>query len=194
MDIVATFAPERYCEVAGRPFWVRPMAVKDFAVLIAWLDDILPGRVQRTLPPLLGSPEAQAAVESTHGWVLLVWLALRGQGVDYAGAADLAMEAKEAEKIRLKDVLFARRRYMDRSGPAGEDLAAAWWGPGMIALSERMASLADSIGRLTLDQLDCYATEGARGEQPGRLTTEQVQAMWEAARTAANGTSTENVG
>lgn len=189
MDIVAVFAPPRMCQLAGRPYWVRPMTLEGFATLIAWLDDVLPGRHERTLAPPLSSPEAQAAIQSRHGLVLLAWLALKDQGVDYAGAADLVMAAGEDELGRLVDVMFARRRYMGTGHGGGDDLAASWFGPGMIAMSERVATLVGTIGRLTLDQLDCYATDGAPAERPGRLTTEQVQAMWEAsmASTRANG-------
>lgn len=185
MDIVATFAPPRLCYLAGKPHWVRPMPIEGFATLIAWIDDVSPGRADRKAPPLLNAPESQAAIESTHGFVLLVWLALRDQGVGYAAAAALAMACDEHERARLYDVLFARRRYADRSGLAGEDLAASWWGPGIMAMSKRVTMLVNTIGKLTLDQLDCYTTEGAPCERPGRLTEDQVQAMWEAARAAA---------
>ena len=38
----------------------------------------------------------------------------------------------------------------------------------------------EDIGRLTLDQIDLIADEGCPGEKPGKLSFEQVQAMWEA--------------
>lgn len=178
MDIVATFAPPRICQFGGAPYWVRPMTIEGFATLTAWVDDVVPGRASRTLPLSLDTPEAAAAMGSARGLGVLTWIALRDQGVDFPTAEALAAAADEGEVARLYDVLFSRRKYMDRSGPDGEPLSATWWGPGMVAMSERVMTAVGVLGKLTLDQIDCYATEGAPDEKPGRMTQEQVYQLW----------------
>src|SRR4029450_12493807 len=98
-------------------------------ILAAWLDDVLPGQVDRTLPPALGSDEAAAALESLHGKALLGYLALRNQGVTYARALELIGVAEEVEWYRFIRVLYGRRRTLRRGPPgSGDDLAESWWG------------------------------------------------------------------
>ena len=77
MDLVSALGPPRLCRLAGNDLWVKPYTLEDFAVLLAWLDDVLPGKVDRKMPPKLGSEEE--------------WTALLGNGM----AADLLKDGVE---------------------------------------------------------------------------------------------------
>jgi hypothetical protein len=159
--------------------------VAQAVLVLAWLDDVIPGRAERKTAPRLGSDKARAALESPVGFSVVCYAALRHLGHDYAASCNLAAVATEEEQVRIYDVLFARRRYGPKGG-GGEDLAESWWGPNVIAMADRFRTAIDAVGRLTLDQIDCYAGEGCEGENPTLLTSEQVDAMM-AAKAEANG-------
>lgn len=184
MDIVSTFNPPRLVQLAGKPYWVRALTLADFACILAWLDDVTPGRADRKMPPEFGSEESQRALESAHGRALLVWLALRDQGVSYAEAADIAIDVSEIEGIYLERVLFGRRRTM-KPGPPGEDIGVGWWGPVVASFIEAGISV-DAIAGWTLDQLEmgCMGRDRLNDEDPRSLTLEDVVRMGEEKRAA----------
>lgn len=184
VDIIATFAPPRLCKLGDRVFWVRPLTLDDLALLIAWLDDVLPGRAERKLAPRFGDEESQAALDSAPGFAVVCYAALRHHGVDYAEACGLSCAASDEEKARLFDVLFSRRRYGTFAG-GGDDLSEGWWGPEVVGLAREYHQTMTPIGKLTLDQLDCLATNGADEEKVTRVSVDDVQAMYEAARAKA---------
>lgn len=185
MDICTTFNPERLVQLGGEPYWVRALTLADFAVILAWLDDVLPGRDARKMPPEFGSDDAQKALESAHGLSLLTWLALRGQGVGYPRAVEIALACGEVERYRLMQVLFARRRTM-RPGPDGEDLGVSWWGPVVASLAEACYFPPSEVGGMTLDQLElvCMSRDRLKEEDPRHLTLEDVIRMGEQKRAA----------
>ena len=171
--------------VGARTFWVRSLSQEDHAVLIAWLHDVLPGqaeRAERGVPPRLNDPESQKALDSATGNAVLFWAALRHCGVSWDDAATLSMQASGVEKARLFTVLFHKRMTYKPTG-AGEDLGEAWWGPSVAHLAKTQPM--DQIAAMTLDQVDMLVSDGLEREQPGRLTLEQVQAMWEERRRAS---------
>lgn len=165
MDIIATFSPPRFCQMAGRAYWLRPLALEDYALLIAWLDDVLPGRADRVLAPKFGDDESQDALGSQTGRAVLAYASLRHAGVSWEEAAAISREATEEEWARLLDVMFSRRRYL-KPGGGGRDLAEGWWGPSVLAMAEKYQQTMEPLGRLTLDQIDCMATEGGADENP----------------------------
>lgn len=189
MDIVSTFNPPRLVQLAGRPYWVGALTLGDLACILAWIDDVTPGRPERKMPPEFGGEESRRALESAHGRALLVWMALRGQGVSYEVAADIACQMTEIESVRLEQVLFARRRTI-RPGIPGEDIGAAWWGETVASFVEAGVTV-DVIGRWTMDQLEmcCMGRERMRDEDPRNLTLEDVVRMGEAKRATMEATN-----
>lgn len=180
MDIVSCFNPPRLVELAGERFWVRSLTLDDHATIAAWLDDVLPGRADRTVPPELTGDEAQAALDSDAGKALLAWVGLRHLGISYEHAAHRMLTAGDLEQTRYLLVLFGRRRT-DATPRIADENAVTWWGPNLAALCDRLHKTPDEIGRLTIDQVHCIATEGLPDEKPGRVSVDDVQAMWEAA-------------
>lgn len=180
MDIVSAFAPPRLCRLAGVEYWVDRFRLADFALLIGWLDDVLPGRPERKLPPRLGSDEAAAALDSATGKAVHVYLALRGRGVAWEDCRAIAAALDEVEWVRLRDVQYGRRRMRDDApGGRGSDLAEIWWGPGVAALVVEKGLAYEAIGRFTLDQWEALDPErpGLPDDDPRRLTVAQVEAM-----------------
>lgn len=197
MDIITTFNPPRMVMFGktehspGRIFWVRAITQEDYAILMAWIDDVLPGQSERTMPPSLSSPEASAALESPLGWTVLAWIGLRHSGVDYETAAKLILQASPIEKARLMTVMF-RKRPTFRPSLGGEDIGVAWWGPNVAAMLKEFKLPLQMIGAMTLDQMEMIWGDGIEAENPTRMTIDQVQAMWEAQQkveTVANGAS-----
>jgi hypothetical protein len=177
MDLASALAAPRLCQFGDRYFWVRPFGLEDYALVVAWLDDVIPGRTDRTQSPELRSDEAKAAMDEPAGWITLAWAGLRHHGASYVDVATLATRATDEEKARYLNVVFSRRRTL-KPGPDGNDIARAWFGPNLSALCEHYPghSLADA-GRLTLDQYDLLAGQGCEDEEPRRLTWSQVEAM-----------------
>jgi hypothetical protein len=190
MDIIATFAPPRLCRLAGEEYWVDRFGLDDFAFLLAWLDDILPGRDDRRLPPRLSSEEAAAALDSAMSRSIHVYLALRRQGRGWGEAQEVAVQITDVEWARLRDVQYARRKTASPPGEGhGRDLAELWWGPGAAALVMDRGLTFAEVGRFTLDQWEALDPEapGLPDEDPRRLTAEQVEAMRLAAMAAKEG-------
>lgn len=193
MDLVSALAPPRLRQLAGEPVWVRPLGLGDFALVLAWLDDVLPGKADRKVPPPLDSPESAAALESGPGRAVLAFATLRHGGVTYERVAALTQEADEVEWTAFLSAVFAQRRTSEGGGGSGRDMADTWFGPNLFNLCERLSGYTlDAAGRLTLDQYTLLAGEGVPDEDPRQLSWDQVEAMRQEglrrqAEAAANG-------
>lgn len=158
MFLSTIFNPPRLCELGGRPFWARALSVADWATIVAWLDDVLPGKPEREFPPEVADPASQRALESRPGRTLLVWLALRHDDVTYEAARELWTAASPEEQYRLLDVLMHRRRTARADGAGGTDLGHSWFGEGMAELAVEIG--VETMGRLSFDQLEWIASGG----------------------------------
>lgn len=175
MDLPSLCGSARVCYLAGQRFWVRPLSLDALGTVLAWLDDVLPGREGRTMPPKVSTPEAQAALDAGPGLALLAWLGLRDQDIGYEQAAELMLSASEGERLRFVGVLFGRRRTY-QPGPGGADIAETWWGPHAVNLIDRYPAMTlESLRGLTLDQLDALATGGCGDEDPERVSQELLE-------------------
>ncbi len=189
MDLPSTLGAPRICWLGGKVYWIRPIDLEGFAILLAWLDDVLPGREERTMPPLLSSPEAQERLAQTDGQVIIVWLALRHEGMTFAQALDLPVSP--LERSRLEHVLFSRRRTRTDS-PGGRDIAETWCGEGLASLAAQIGI--ERIRALTLDQHDWLASDGNVDSHasPSAIGRRKAWEQWEASqvRFKANGETT----
>ncbi len=176
MDLVSTLAPPRLCQLDGEIYWVRPLTLGDYAVILAWLDDVLPGKPDRQTPPLMSSPEAQRALDAWKGTELLIWLALREQGTNWlqCQAIAQAVHVNPVERIPFYEAIYARRRTRSFDRPGGEDLAEAWVGPLVAAMAERFGYTLNEISKLTLDQVECLNSDGLPSEDPRQVTHEEL--------------------
>lgn len=174
MDIVATFNPPRMVQLAGETFWCRAISYEDFATVMAWIDDVVPGRSDRKTPPAFGSPESIEAIESMPGQCLLTWVALRHSGVTYERACELTVEADPVELARLSSVLFSRRRTRPERQPveAGEDAGEAWYGPMVHSFVTNCYMTIPDVAAMTIDQLDMLASKGLEQEHPHAVKQE----------------------
>jgi hypothetical protein len=161
MDLPSTLNPGRICYLAGTVHFVRALSLDGMACILAWLDDIIPNRSDRTFPPELGSEAAQAALNSAHGQVLLTWLALRDSGLSYADCA--ALDTTELERVRLLQVLFGGRRTADPAPPGGTDVSQTWTGEAFASLAREIGI--DAVGRLSRDQFEFLLSGGTADEQ-----------------------------
>ena len=181
MDLVSTFNPPRFLLLAEQDFWVRGLTIGDFALVIAWLDDVLPGYEERKLPPRFLSDEAQAMLDTPLGRCVLAYAGLRHAGVTWNRCQTLSLEATPAEWSRLMRIFFRRRRNLKQSGEA-EDLGEGWWGPMAAGYCMELGYRPEDLAGFTLDQLDCLGKKGLDDEKPGVLTIDEVQKMWMEAR------------
>ena len=172
MDIPTVLGAPRQCVVGGRVLWVRPMTMEGLAIVMSWLDDVLPGRDKRKMPPKVGDEASQAALQSFSGKTLLTWLALRDHGFSFEDACEPvphpldgegeAANKKAVEHFRLMDVFMSRRRTRMPSEGGGEDVSETWWDKGIAELATTYG-LAE-LGKLTLDQVDWLLTGGTADE------------------------------
>ena len=181
MDLISTFNPPRLFVFREQDFWLRGLTIGDFALVIAWLDDVLPGHVERHLPPRFLSDEAQKALETPLGRCVIAYGGLRTTGVTWEKCQEIAVMASPEEWSRLMSILFRRRKNLKPSSEA-EDLGEGWWGPMVERFCTELGYRPCDIEGLTLDQLDCLGKNGLEDEKPGILTIEEVQDMWEKAR------------
>lgn len=181
MDIVSVFNPPRFLVIADQELWIRGLTIGDFALVIAWLDDVIPGYSGRVLPPKFLSDEAQTALDSPLGRCVLCYAGLRHSGVTWDRCQDITIRAEPAEWERLLTILFRRRRGIEPSGES-EDLGNGWWGPMVAGFCRELHCRPEDLADFTLDQLDCLGRDGLRDERPGILTIEEVQKMWEESR------------
>lgn len=173
MDLVSALAPPRICPLNSETYWIRPLSLASYAIILQWLDDTIPGKAERKTPPLLGDDKSQAALSSTKGWELLVWLSLRSDGTTWDKAVDIARKSSLYERLWFHDVIFTRRRTK-QARPGGEDLAEAWWGPMIASMCERFGMTLDEVAALTLDQLECLNSDGLESEDPRRVSHEEL--------------------
>ncbi len=171
MDLPSLLRAPRICWLAGRTFWVRPLTLDDWGMLLAWFDDVLPGYADRKQPPCFGADEAQEALYSPTGYTIIAWIALRHEMPSFDEVASIIAEATDEERLRLLTVVFGRRRTL-KPGADGDDIATTWWGPVICStegLIEAYPALTfEAIGRLSLDQLDCLMSRGVPHEDPVR--------------------------
>ncbi len=170
MDLPTTLGAPRHCYINGNVYWVRPMTLEAMAIVMQWLDDVLPGRSERKMPPKIGDEASQAALRSFPGQVMLTWLALRENGFSYADAAatvphspeDDDNDQKAVEYIRVIDVFLARRRTMDKIEGGGSDWSETWLesNAAKFAVKYGLKELAD----LTLDQYEWLCSGGKADE------------------------------
>lgn len=180
MDLPSTLGARRLCYLAGRAFWVRPCTLAGWADILAWLDDMTPGRDERRSPPQLADPDSQELLRSAAGRVLLAWIALRDSGVGYDEAARLWSEADADEQARLLDVLMGRRRTLEPAGAeSATDLGGLWLGKEMSQFAWDVGI--EAMGRLTLDQFEWLLSGGEcdRHADPGREAAAECQRIWE---------------
>ena len=148
MDLVSTINPPRIVYLAGQVYWVRAISIEGMAILLAWLDDVIPGRAERKMPPEFSSEEARRAIDSPVGRAMLTWIALREQGIDFSTAGHMSDELTDEEQLRLFDVLFCKRRTAEAK-PGGEDISKTWCAKGM----------ANFAGQIGLKELASYSTD-----------------------------------
>lgn len=170
MDLPTTLGAPRHCYLGGEVYWVKPMTLRDLATVMQWLDDVLPGRQDRKMPPKIGDDASQNALRSFPGQVMLTWLAMREHGFSYSQAAMLVPHSPEddenqqkaIEYIRLQDVFMARRRTMDKNIEGGQDWSETW----LEGNAARFASEygLKELGDLTLDQYDWLCSAGKADE------------------------------
>ncbi len=151
--------------LAGRIFWVRPISLEAMGILLAWLDDVLPGRADRTCLPEYSDDASQEMLRSPTGQAIVRWLALRDQGISFAEASSLHAENDDDQAIeitRLYQVLFERRRTYE-PGPLSSDVSEIWCGPGLVTMAKDLGM--DAVRALTMDQFEWFASGGSCDEQ-----------------------------
>lgn len=181
MDIVSSFRPLRLIELGGERYWIRPLDLEGLSMILAWLDDVLPGQAERQLPPKISDEASQAALNSLEGWRMLCWVALRHSGLSPDAVDRKSVMASGEQQSRVLTVLFSRRRTI-KLGRTGEDISEGWWGPTLAAMWKNGSKLPHDVGKLSLDQLDALIDEGLPQERPGFLSVGDVQKMWEEQR------------
>ena len=157
------------------------MTVDGLAIVINWLDDVIPGRPDRKMPVKVGDKASQNALGSFPGQCLLTWLALRDHGFSYAQAAEIvphpddgegeAAGRKAIEHFRLMEVYMSRRRTRTPS-EGGDDISETWYDKDLCKLAMEYG-LAE-LGRLTLDQYD-FILSGGNADEFGQFDLQAVQ-------------------
>lgn len=155
MDLPSTLNAPRIVYLGGRAHFVRAISMEGMAIILAWLDDVLPGRDEREMPPRFADDASQAALKAPSGQVLLIWIALRHEGISFDQAARI--DASEVEQIRLASVLFHRRRSMQPS-PTSADVGETWCGKGMASMVSQIGM--DRVAALSLDQFEWLCSDG----------------------------------
>ncbi len=171
MDLPSLLRAPRICWLAGRTYWVRPLSLDDWATLLGWIDTVVSGYSERKQPPCFDSDEARAVLYSPSGYTVLGWIVLRHEGLSFDEVAQIIGESTDEERLHLITLAFMRRRTL-KPGADGDDLSTTWWGPlicSVEGLIEAYPALTfESIGRLSLDQLDCLMSRGVPHEDPVR--------------------------
>ncbi len=179
MFLPETLNAPRICWLGGQVYWIRALSLEGYAILIGWLDDILPGREDRKTPPKYGDEASQAALKDPAGEHLLVWLALRFQETTWEQAGAIADGSSAIEKLRLGNVLLGRRRTWEPSSEGGTDLGQLWTEKGFASLAIELGGL-DRIGALSLDQLEFLMSGGNLDTDPAYSPENlaEVQRKW----------------
>ncbi len=158
MDFPSTARAPRYCQIGPKIYFVEPMSLYKHATLLQWLDDVIPGRDERDMPPNIKSQEAEDALASPTGQTLLIWLALKDHGVDFNQAGEISDVITDIERYVLTRALMTARRATQDPNPNGKSLSQTWCGKGMarlirdIGYHETMA--------LTMDQFEWLIKDG----------------------------------
>src|SRR5271166_4648603 len=184
MDIISCFNPPRLCFLDGKDIWVRGLTIGDFAFVLAWLDDWLPGKEARIIPPRFLSSEAQEAIETPLGRCVLMWSSVRHSGVTWEQCQRLLPLQDSQEWARIVAVLFRRRKTLKASG-TGQDIGEAWWGRTVEGLCTMLGITIDQVADLSLDQIACLGRKGLEEENPGVISWEDMQHRWEESKKAA---------
>lgn len=184
MDLPSVLGAPRHCYIGDNIYWVRPMTVLGMATVMQWLDDVLPGRADRKMPPKIGDEASQDALKKFPGLCMLASLALAPHGFSYAQAAVIVPHSPEDDEnelkwkqfLRLHDIFMSRRRTMKKS-EGGEDWSQTW-------LDEQYARLAseyglEALGNLTLDQFE-WLCSGGKADENEQFDLEARLAEWRA--------------
>jgi hypothetical protein len=155
MDLPSTLNAPRIVYLAGQAHFVRAISMEGMAIILAWLDDILPSRNEREMPPRFADEASQAALNAPSGQVLLIWLALRHEGVTFDQAARI--DASDLERARLNAVLFHRRRSLQAS-PTSADVGETWCGKGLASMVSQIGM--ERLAALSLDQFEWLCSDG----------------------------------
>ena len=184
MDLPTTLGAPRHCYVGGNVYWVKPMTVLGMATVMQWLDDVLPGRAERKMPPKIGDEASQKALQSFPGLCMLASLAMAPHGFSYAQAAELVPmspdddenEVKWKQFWRLHDVYMSRRRTMVMTG-GGEDWSETWLAKDHARLAGEYGL--EALGNLTLDQYE-WLCSGGEADEGAQYDLTKIQADFEA--------------
>lgn len=169
MDFPSTMGAPRICySHEGSRFWmVKPLSLEGHAILLQWLDDVVPGREERKMPPSPSSPEATEALKSKTGKALMIWLALRDHGVNEEGAFAISENLTEAERYLFVRALQTRRRTALPGEPSRESkgIEATWCEKGVAELVRAIGL--DAVKSLSIDQYEWLMQGGElEGENP----------------------------
>jgi len=145
------------CQVGGKLYFIRAMTVEGLAIQLAWLDDVLPGRDERKMPPSPRSEEAQAAMASPTGRAVMVWIALREHGLTFEEVN--RMPFNDLEYLSVLRVLYdTRRTREDKPIDDGDDISRTWCGEGLAHLVRDMGMA--EVCKLSLDQFEWLMSGG----------------------------------
>ncbi len=184
MDLPCSLGAPRHCYIGDNVYWVKPMTLLGMATVMQWLDDVLPGRAERRMPPKIGDEASQKALQSFPGLCMLASLALSPHGFSYAQAAAIVPhspdddddEQKWTQFLRLHEVYMARRRTM-RKGEGGEDWSETWLEKGHAQFASEYGL--EALGNLTLDQYE-WLCSGGEIDEFGQFDLAAIQAKWRA--------------
>jgi hypothetical protein len=159
MDFPSTMGAPRMCySHGGKRFWmVKPLSLEGHAILLQWLDDVLPGREERKIPPSPATPEALKALDSPTGRALMIWLALRDHGLNEEQAAQISDTLTDVDRYVFVRALQTRRRTAlpreaETEAEEGRDISETWCEKGMAELV-RAIGLRETMA-LSLDQYE----------------------------------------
>lgn len=182
MDLPNTLNAPRICWLGGKVHWVRALSIEGMAIVLGWLDDVLPGKADRLMPLLLSDQASQDALISPAGQAIMVWLALRDQGTTFDQVMEMTIS--EIEYACLLNILYAHRRTRGAPEPGGRDIAETWCSKGMAQLSIEIGL--DAVRALSFDQFEWLMNEGEIDQQhsPNARGYAQALAMFHAAQKA----------
>ncbi len=181
MDFPSTVGAARICYAGQRFYMVKPLSLEGHAIILQWLDDVIPGREERKFPPDLGSDEAQAALQSPTGKALMIWLALRDHGIGENEAAEISDGLTDLERYVFIRALQTRRRTAPEATGEGKDIAQTWCSAGLAKLV-REIGYRETLS-LSMDQFEWLMKDGElEGEDPTYSTESlaEVQAEFQA--------------
>ncbi len=179
MDLPSTVNAPRICHLDGKVYWVRALSVEAMGIILAWLDDVLPGRDDRIMPPLLSDEASQNAIKSPTGQALMIWLAIRDQGITYDNVT--RMRVTDIEYLRLLQVLYQRRRTIEvtqNTDHEVRDVGATWCSEGMVKLAYEIGL--EALVKLSVDQFEWLMARGEVDSDPAYSPENlaKIQAEW----------------